>query len=252
MIDPYETLAVNKDATQVEVRRAYHKLCLRYHPDKAQGAEDTREQFDAVQLAYLVLSDEKKRARYDRTGVVSVNDGDGDGEGDFDWDEYFTTQFTEVSAELIEQDRQAYQGSAEERSDMLRAFVDARGDMKQLFESVIHLEFTKDEEQRVYELCTQFVEEEGGVEPMDVPLWKQYVRQRKQEVAKMERARKREAKAAKKERVKVERGRVGKAKTNTKTKANTKVDDMAALQLAIAGNARRGKSRLDEIIDKYS
>ena len=249
MIDPYETLAVNKDATQVEVRRAYHKLCLRYHPDKAQGAEDTREQFDAVQLAYLVLSDEKKRARYDRTGVVSVNDGDG--EGDFDWDEYFTTQFTEVSAELIEQDRQAYQGSAEERSDMLRAFVDARGDMKQLFESVIHLEFTKDEEQRVYELCTQFVEE-GEVEPTAVPLWKQYVRQRKQEVAKMERARKREAKAAEKERVKVERGRVGKTKTKAKTKTKTKVDDMAALQLAIAGNARRGKSRLDEIIDKYS
>lgn len=65
--DYYEVLGVNRSASQQDIQRAYRKLARRYHPDinKDPGAED---RFKQINEAYEVLSDEKKRARYDRFG----------------------------------------------------------------------------------------------------------------------------------------------------------------------------------------
>jgi molecular chaperone DnaJ len=72
--DYYETLGVGRAASDEEVRRAFRKKAMEFHPDrnKTPGAEDT---FKEINEAYQVLSDQEKRSRYDRFGHAGVNGG---------------------------------------------------------------------------------------------------------------------------------------------------------------------------------
>lgn len=73
--DYYEVLGVSRSATDVEVKAAYRKLAIRYHPDKNPDNPETEEQFKEATEAYEVLSDGDKRARYDRFGHEGVRAG---------------------------------------------------------------------------------------------------------------------------------------------------------------------------------
>ncbi len=78
--DLYNTLGIEKNANEQEIKRAYRRLAREYHPDvnKSAGAD---EKFKEVQSAYDVLSDPKKRARYDQFGVTDDQAGFGGGGG---------------------------------------------------------------------------------------------------------------------------------------------------------------------------
>jgi molecular chaperone DnaJ len=83
--DLYEVLGVGKDAQADEIKRAYRKLAKKYHPDVSKEP-DAEERFKEVQKAYDVLTDEDKRAAYDRFGHAGVDGqagGFGGGFGDF-------------------------------------------------------------------------------------------------------------------------------------------------------------------------
>ena len=64
----YEVLQVSKDATTTEIKKAYRKLALKYHPDKNPGDKEAEEKFKIVSEAYAVLSDDEKRQIYDTYG----------------------------------------------------------------------------------------------------------------------------------------------------------------------------------------
>lgn len=64
----YETLGVDKTATSEEISKAYRKLAMKYHPDRNPGDAEAVERFKEVASAYEILSDEEKKAYYDRTG----------------------------------------------------------------------------------------------------------------------------------------------------------------------------------------
>jgi molecular chaperone DnaJ len=66
--DYYEVLGVSKTATAEEIRKAYRKLAIRYHPDKNPGDKEAEEKFKEAAEAYGVLSDEEKRKKYDQFG----------------------------------------------------------------------------------------------------------------------------------------------------------------------------------------
>lgn len=69
MVDYYKILDVNKSATEAEIKKAYKKLALKYHPDKnPNNAEEANKKFREISEAYQVLSDEKKRRIYDQYG----------------------------------------------------------------------------------------------------------------------------------------------------------------------------------------
>ena len=74
--DYYEVLEVPKNATADEIKKAYRKKALQYHPDRNPGDKEAEEKFKEAAEAYGVLSDENKRARYDRYGHAGVNGQD--------------------------------------------------------------------------------------------------------------------------------------------------------------------------------
>lgn len=80
--DYYEILGVSKSASAAEIKKAYRKLALKFHPDKNKAA-DAEEKFKQINEAYEVLSDEKKRQTYDQFGPAAFDSAGGMGGNPF-------------------------------------------------------------------------------------------------------------------------------------------------------------------------
>ncbi|XP_070566643.1 dnaJ homolog subfamily B member 6-like isoform X10 [Ptychodera flava] len=78
MVDYYKVLGISRTATEEEIKKAYRKLALKWHPDKNQDKKDEAEKkFKEISEAYQVLSDKKKKEIYDRYGVEGLNGSTG-------------------------------------------------------------------------------------------------------------------------------------------------------------------------------
>ncbi len=73
--DYYEVLGVSKDASKEEIKKAYRKLAMKYHPDKNPGDKEAEEKFKEAAEAYEVLSNDEKREKYDRFGFNAPGGG---------------------------------------------------------------------------------------------------------------------------------------------------------------------------------
>ncbi|MBI5921516.1 MAG: molecular chaperone DnaJ [Betaproteobacteria bacterium] len=71
--DYYETLGINRDASEDEIKKAYRKLAMKFHPDRNPDNPKAEEQFKEAKAAYEILSDAKKRAAYDQFGHAGVD-----------------------------------------------------------------------------------------------------------------------------------------------------------------------------------
>ncbi|KAI9590948.1 DnaJ domain-containing protein, partial [Syncephalis fuscata] len=122
----YDLLELTDSAAAADIKRAYRRLALRYHPDKQlASATDTEranatQQFQRVGLAYAVLSDEMRRTRYDRT------------EGT-DWDTYFRELFNHVDDAVLVKFAAEYRGSEEEKIDLLAAYKKCKGNFDDIY-----------------------------------------------------------------------------------------------------------------------
>ncbi len=123
--DHYQTLGVSKNATTEEIKKAYRKLALKYHPDRG-GGKEAEEKFKEANEAYQILSDPQKRQAYDQFGDAAFQGGgfgggqgggfggfdfSGFGRGDFSgfgfggglgdiFEEFFGASMSQVQAEL--------------------------------------------------------------------------------------------------------------------------------------------------------
>lgn len=86
--DYYEVLGIRKGASEAEIKKAYRKMAMKYHPDKNPGDKEAEEKFKEANEAYAVLSDPDKKSKYDRFGHAGVDpnagfEGGGAGFGGF-------------------------------------------------------------------------------------------------------------------------------------------------------------------------
>lgn len=84
MADYYETLGVSKSASADEIKKAYRKLALKYHPDRNQGDKEAEEKFKEISIAYETLSNPEKRQQYDQFGHDAYT-RQGGGSGGYDY-----------------------------------------------------------------------------------------------------------------------------------------------------------------------
>jgi len=133
--DYYETLGVRRDASQEEIRKAYRRLARKYHPDLNPGDKAAEERFKAVQEAYDVLSDAKKRKMYDTYGFYSESGFPGAGQpgagpqgvgfGGFDFSETFGgaqggfgSSFSDLFSQFFGSRREAQRRAPEKGTDL--------------------------------------------------------------------------------------------------------------------------------------
>ena len=90
--DCYDVLGVTKSASKDDIKKAYRKLALKYHPDKTKGDKTSEEKFKEASEAYHILSDDKRKTNYDQFGHAAFEgSGGGQGFGGFD-----TSSFSDI------------------------------------------------------------------------------------------------------------------------------------------------------------
>ncbi len=97
--DYYEVLGVSKSATPEELKKAYRKLALQYHPDRNPGNKEAEEKFKEAAEAYEVLSNPDKRAKYDQFGFAGMSGAGGYGGQGMSMDDIFS-QFGDLFADF--------------------------------------------------------------------------------------------------------------------------------------------------------
>lgn len=242
-IDPYAILNLTNEATEDEVKRAYRRAALVHHPDKAAPADkDTAHtKFQEIAFAYAILSDERRRKRYDTTGSTEeILEGE---DGDFSWADFYREQFADVVTEAtITQFADKYKGSEEERGDILAAYTKVEGDMGRLYGLVMLSEPDEDEER--FRVVIQKAIEAGEVEEFE----KFTDESEKKRAARMQRGKKQRLKDAKE----AAEMREGLEKTE-KTKGKKKDAGMGDLAALIQGKqAGRAENFFDGLEAKYA
>ncbi|HET9695312.1 MAG TPA: molecular chaperone DnaJ, partial [Terriglobales bacterium] len=96
--DYYEVLGVTRTATEVEIKSAYRKLAMKYHPDKNPDDPTAEEKFKECSEAYGILADAQQRARYDQFGHAGVGNGGG---GGVDFNSAAFTDFSDLFGDLF-------------------------------------------------------------------------------------------------------------------------------------------------------
>ncbi|XP_026321836.1 dnaJ homolog subfamily C member 9 [Hyposmocoma kahamanoa] len=152
----YEVLEISESATDKEVKKAYHKLSLKVHPDRVKEDEKLQatEKFKVLGSIHAILSDKDKRAIYDET--KSVDDEDFNVIRDRDWTIYWRTLFKKITEEDIKAYEKEYTGSTEEREDLKTAYITGKGNMDYICD---HVQFARsDQEDRLREILNEMIE----------------------------------------------------------------------------------------------
>lgn len=99
--DYYEVLGVGRQASAGEMKSAYRKLAMQYHPDRNPGDDEAERKFKELNEAYEVLKDDAKRQRYDRFGHAAFENGGGGGAGGFGFGQGMAGGFADIFEEMF-------------------------------------------------------------------------------------------------------------------------------------------------------
>lgn len=99
--DYYEILGVSKTAEEREIKKAYKRLAMKYHPDRNQGDKEAEAKFKEIKEAYEILTDAQKRAAYDQYGHAAFEQGGMGGGGGFGGGADFSDIFGDVFGDIF-------------------------------------------------------------------------------------------------------------------------------------------------------
>ena len=233
--DLYKILEISKDCTSGEIKSAYRKKALIFHPDKGGDPE----LFKALSIVYSILSDENKRKVYDETGDVDADDELFS--QDFDhFYEYFRNLFPKVTVSDIEKFGDNYIGSDEQKADILEAYHKHQGSVAVIMEVVM---FAEDEDD-ICRIIDNAIESEG------IPVYPLY-RKYKDSASKRKGKSKAKAKKAAKE---VESPGLS-LEEMILNKSNNRQEDLISSILGKYGNktsssSKGGKKKVEDISDE--
>ncbi|KAK5010500.1 hypothetical protein LTR28_009540 [Elasticomyces elasticus] len=143
-IDPYKTLNIAQTATAEQVKSAYKKAALKWHPGIPEDKDTAHTRFQELAFAYAVLGDERRRKLYDSTGHTS--DILDDEENDFDWVSFYREQFRDVvTGQRIASFSNEYKGSDAEKTAVLDAYTKGKGSWTRIYQTVMLSEAAEDE-----------------------------------------------------------------------------------------------------------
>ncbi|KAJ3241177.1 DnaJ sub C member 9 [Chytriomyces hyalinus] len=157
-VDLYAQFGVPRDANASTIKKAYHRLCLKYHPDKLSTlSTDTDRaaasaEFQKITHYHAILSDPDRRQRYDSTGFIgTVGGSDSDNGIDIQtppegWDAFFRTLWGSLTTDKIDSFMLQYRGSNEEKQDLLKNYTKYSGNMSKILDATLFA--TPDDEQR--------------------------------------------------------------------------------------------------------
>ncbi|PRQ73959.1 hypothetical protein AAT19DRAFT_15526 [Rhodotorula toruloides] len=259
----YDVLGVSSEATDDEIKKAYRRLSLLNHPDKVAASASSPEdlaaatlKFQQIGFAYTVLKDAARREKYDLTGSTMEMSAEG-AKTEAEWRDYFRELWTgEVSAQTMDDFAKKYQGSDEERRDILEAYKNSSGDIESILNSVMCA--TIADEDRFVKLINDAI---AAKEIKATPAW---TKSSKDTQGKEKRKKKADKEAKEAEELAKELGvhdklygngssasKGGKGKGKGK-KADAE-DDEASLRALIQGNqAKRMNSLIDSLEAKYA
>ncbi|NWV74356.1 DNJC9 protein, partial [Dasyornis broadbenti] len=185
--DLYGVLGVRRGASPQEIRRGYHRASLRLHPDRVppEEKEEATHRFQILGKVYAVLSDEKQRVVYDETGMVD-EDAEALQDGR-DWLEYWQLLF-KVTVKDIKDFHKSYKNSAEELADVKAAYINFKGDMDRIMESILCVDYT--DEPRIREIIKQ------AIDSGELPSFTAFVKESKRKMTARRRRVEKEAKEA--------------------------------------------------------
>ncbi|EYE97789.1 DnaJ domain protein [Aspergillus ruber CBS 135680] len=246
--DLYDILGVSQDAKPEAIKSAYKKLALKHHPDKApaDSKDEANHKFQQIAFAYAILSDERRRKRFDLTGSTAeaVNEDE-----DFNWMDFYREQFSaSVDVNALEKLKKEYQGSEEEKRDMLAAFEKSKGDMDKVYESVMLCNVLDDDER--FRAIIDKAIADGEVENYeDYSEEPESKRQQRIEAAQKEAAEAEELSKEIEEKKEAKGKRGGGRKKKAKDNA---LDDNALVAMIKQRQANRAESFFDKLEEKYA
>ncbi|KAM7537028.1 hypothetical protein Aperf_G00000079485 [Anoplocephala perfoliata] len=226
----YDLLGVESDSSQTDLKRAFYKCSLKYHPDRHNESKKSlaTEQFQIISQAFSILSDEDSRAAYDETGII----GESFSEKSFkDWVDYFNLIFPKFTKRDYDEEMKKYIGSEKERDDIAKAYERYEGDMDKIMETVLFADCLK--EDRIRNIIRQLIDEKK-IKPYAAFI-KESAKKRANRL-----------KRAQRERAEFER--------NSKRSKDNGEDDasMDSLILAIQNDKERRQAAADSFIDQLA
>jgi len=239
--DLYEILNLEKKADAKDIKKNYRKLALKCHPDKLKK-NSTEEEikkanvlWQKISIAYDILSNEKSRAKYDKTGSVKDSKEYNYTDDDFSWDKYFEILYgNSVNEEKIISFEKKYRFSEEEAKDIYDMYNQSKGDLEFIMDNIPLC--TADDYPRFVEIIDKAIEEKK------IKKYKKYNNNYKLAMKARKEFEEKEKKKFEKEQAKEKKNKKGKKKEES-------IDDLA---LMIQTNRkRRMDSAIDSILEKY-
>ncbi|ORX51746.1 DnaJ-domain-containing protein [Piromyces finnis] len=236
----YEILKLKKEADEKEIKKSYRKLALKCHPDKLKKDSSEEEKKNAnilwqkISIAYDILSNEKSRTKYDKTGSVKESKDYNYSDDDFSWEKYFEILYgNSVDEEKISNFEKKYRFSEEEEKEVCDLYVKSKGDLEYIMDNIPLC--TADDYPRFVEIIDKAIKEKK------VKKYKKFNKDYK------------EAMKARKDFEEKEKQKFEKAKAKEKKSKNAKkeesIDDLA---LIIQNNRkRRMENVFDNLLEKY-